>query len=450
MNRVAKAVGACVMTLSSVPVFAQAPVASDVTMTQDPSRKVTVTYSLDRPAVVTLDIETNVTGSAEWVSIGGENIRGLVGDVNKLVRTSGSHTILWQPDQSWPNHRVPENGARAVVTAWAPDAPPDWMLIDLSSPSNVAYYASVGQLPYGHPTNTYYKTKAILMRKIPAADRTFRMGISYGESNMDFLLGGKYSSAGRLIYLKDYAPARLVSFTEDFYMSIYQLTQSQYTNVTTMTRALPAHDGRKYEPYGECPVTGFSYNNLRGTATSDHYDWPKHGHEIDPSSVFGQFCAYTGVAVDLPTEAQWEYACRAGEGRYRYDGAPTCDAHDSERICWNVAYGKSAITNPQTGNEVFEFPVGRKDPNAWGLYDFYGNGYQLCLDYYVSGYANCGTVDPTGPQQESGTNGRTLRGSLASADIRFAASALRGIELRRSDFAHVYISTRMVAPALAK
>ena len=441
---------AAVFALGTSVTFASAPEVSAVTMSQDESRKVTVTYSLDRSAVVTLDIETNVTGSAEWVSIGGENLRGLVGDVNKLVRTSGAHTILWQPDKFWPNHRVPASGARAVVKAWAPSAPPDWMLIDLLSPSNVTYYASVGQLPYGHPTNAYYKTKAILMRKIPAADRTFRMGISYGEANMDFTAGGKYSASGALNDFKNRAPARLVSFTEDFYMSIYQLTQSQYTNVATMTRSLPAHDGRKYEPYGECPVTGFSYNHLRGTTTSAHYDWPKHGHEIDPSSVFGQFCAYTGVTVDLPTEAQWEYACRAGEGRYRHDGAPTCDAHDSERICWNVVYGKSAITNPQTGNDVFEFPVGRKEPNAWGLYDFYGNGYQLCLDYYVSGYANCGTVDPTGPQQESGTDGRVLRGSLASADIRFASSAVRGLERRRSDFAHVYISTRMVAPALAK
>jgi len=449
MNRIAQIVGVCATMLSSIPVFAQAPTTTNVTMTQDLSRKVTVTYSLDGPAVVTLDIETNVTGTAKWVSIGGENIQGLVGDVNKLVKTSGAHTIYWQPDQSWPNHKVPVNGARAVVKAWAPDAPPDWMLIDLSSPSNVTYYASVGQLPYGHPTNAAYKTKAILMRKISAADRTFRMGISYGEGNMDFTAGGKYSKSDALNDFKNRAPARLVSFTEDYYMSIYQLTQSQYANITTMTNSLPNNNGRAYEPYGECPVTGFSYDKLRGTATSAHYDWPKHGHEIAPGSVFGQFCAYTGIAVDLPTEAQWEYACRAGEGRYRYDGAPTCDAHDSERICWNVAYGKTAIKN-QSGNEVFNFPVGRKDPNAWGLYDFYGNGYQVCLDYYVAGYVNCGNVDPTGPQAESGTNGRSLRGCLGNHEIRFASSAVRGLERKRSDFAHVYISFRMVAPALAK
>ena len=449
MNCIIRTVCALTAGLTVAHGFAQAPTVSNVTMSQDLSRQVTITYALDLPAVVTLDIETNVTGTAKWVSIGGENMRGLVGDVNKLVRIAGSHTIRWQPDQFWPNHKVPNNGARAVVKAWAPDAPPDWMLIDLSAKSNVTYYASVGQLPYGHPTNAIYKTKAILMRKIPAAGRTFRMGMSYGELNMDFTAGGKYSASGALNDFKNRAPARLVSFTEDFYMSIYQLTQDQYASITTMTRTLPNNNGRAYEPYGECPVTGFSYDNLRGTKTSDHYDWPKHT-DIDSNSVFGQFCAYTGVAVDLPTEAQWEYACRAGEGRYRYDGAPTCDAHDSERICWNVVAGKSAIKNPQSGNEVFNFPVGRKDPNAWGLYDFYGNGYQVCLDYYVAGYANCGTVDPKGPQQESGTDGRVLRGCLGNHDIRFAASAIRGLERRRSDFAHVYISFRMVAKALAK
>ena len=85
---------------------AAVPRVSSTQMTQAANRLVTITYELaDGPAVITLDIETNVTGTAEWVSIGGENIQVLSGDVNRRIATDGEHVIKWRPDLSCRKRR---------------------------------------------------------------------------------------------------------------------------------------------------------------------------------------------------------------------------------------------------------------------------------------------------------------------------------------------------------
>ena len=95
------------------------------------NRLVTIKYVLaDAPGIVTLDVQTNRTGIAtadgpDWVSIGGEHLREVVGDVNRSVEDLGEHILLWQPDKSWPDHEVPAGAIRAVVTAWSPQTPPD-------------------------------------------------------------------------------------------------------------------------------------------------------------------------------------------------------------------------------------------------------------------------------------------------------------------------------------
>ena len=419
--------------------FAQesAPVVSEATMAQDRSRLVTITYKLDKPAIVTLDIETNVVGTAEWVTIGGENIGNVVGDANVFVKSAeGRKTIYWQPDKSWPNHRIRNNGARAVVRAWAKDAPPDWMLIDLSVKSNIFYYASVGTLPFGHPTNSIYKTSAILMRKIPAAGQSFRMGLAAGEGEQScFVDGSKFTTWGDFQSFASKSAPRLVSFTNDYYLSIFQLTDGQLFLSTGSTGSTYKNSTKQVEPYDECPAAGFSYAGIRGTYNETNpYDWPKNGHAVQKDSIMGKIRAFSGVDVDIPTEAQWEYACRAGESRYRYDGGFTALADGADALGWNSS---------NSGGKAH--PAGRKAPNAWYIYDMYGNGYEWCLDYFESGYATCGTVEPQGP--ETGSE-RVLRGCMVSNDQRYMASAWRFKYPRGNGDAN--FTCRLAAPAIAK
>ena len=99
MNSKKTLFGTILAAAATVPLLAAVPVVSDVSMTQDASRRVTITYTLsDASAVVTVDIQTNATGST-WASIGGENIQQMTGDVWKKVET-GSRTIKWRPDLS--------------------------------------------------------------------------------------------------------------------------------------------------------------------------------------------------------------------------------------------------------------------------------------------------------------------------------------------------------------
>ena len=97
--------------------FAAKPRAENVTVTGTGSREVTITYALTAaPVVVTLDIETN-TASGAWVSIGGEHIQRVSGDVNRQVSGKETYTISWLPDRDWPGNLVESGRARAVVTA---------------------------------------------------------------------------------------------------------------------------------------------------------------------------------------------------------------------------------------------------------------------------------------------------------------------------------------------
>ena len=112
-----------------------------------------------------------------------------------------------------------------------------------------------------------------------------------------------------------------------------------------------------------------------------------------------------GLNVYLPTEAQWEYACRAGtKGRY---------AGNLDEMAWY---------KENSGSKTHE--VGLKKPNKWGLYDMHGNVWEWCSDWYDSGYYSKSPTDnPTGPISGSS---RVVRGGSWGYDAGYCRSALRG------------------------
>jgi formylglycine-generating enzyme required for sulfatase activity len=112
-----------------------------------------------------------------------------------------------------------------------------------------------------------------------------------------------------------------------------------------------------------------------------------------------------GKKCRLPTEAEWEYACRAG-ATGRFSGGEKLD-----ELAW---YDDNA--------EEKTHPVASKKPNAWGLYDMHGNVAEWCADFYVSPYAAQNATDPTGPAQGTG---RVIRGGSWSSFERGCRSASR-------------------------
>ena len=140
---------ASVISLLAASAFASAPEVTVLSARQDiATRAVIVTYKLEtEPAVVTFVAQTN--NGVEWVDIGTANLKNFDGEVNRLVAVGDSHTVTWHPDQSWPNHKVGGGNFRVGLKAWATNAPPDYMVIDLSKNTGVSirYYEDEDALP---------------------------------------------------------------------------------------------------------------------------------------------------------------------------------------------------------------------------------------------------------------------------------------------------------------
>jgi formylglycine-generating enzyme required for sulfatase activity len=112
---------------------------------------------------------------------------------------------------------------------------------------------------------------------------------------------------------------------------------------------------------------------------------------------------YTRNGYRLPTEAEYEYACRAGTTTEYYWGRnyPPLTSADTLALDSNAIWN---IDSP-SGTE----PVGSKKPNAWGLYDMAGNLWEWCNDWYA-GYADSSQTNPTGPSSPGPNNYRVRRG----------------------------------------
>ena len=119
-----------------------------------------------------------------------------------------------------------------------------------------------------------------------------------------------------------------------------------------------------------------------------------------------------GVDYRLPTEAEWEYACRAGTTTVHSFGD---DASQLGQYAW---YRKNAWDS----GEKFAHVVGQKLPNRWGLYDMHGNVWEWCQDWYAGYGSEKALTDPTGPAQGER---RVLRGGSFLTASQSARSAYR-------------------------
>ncbi|MBN1481887.1 formylglycine-generating enzyme family protein [candidate division KSB1 bacterium] len=135
----------------------------------------------------------------------------------------------------------------------------------------------------------------------------------------------------------------------------------------------------------------------------------------------------------LPTEAEWEYACRAGTStRFYFGDAPDCSG---DVLCPNAdEYMWWAGNNEPEGPKQ----VGLKKPNAWGLYDMHGNVHEWCADRWQAPYDRVAQIDPPGPQRGSRfllffTNRTARGGCFRHGGLNHCRSAYRFKE-QASDF----------------
>ncbi len=376
MNKPATVLAIC-LSASVAIADAVVPTVSNVHLEQKRSRAVVITYTLaNGPAVVTFDIQTNcvVNGETQWASIGGRNIDNYSGDGNCLVTGDTTHRIEWHPDKSWPDHVVPAGGARAVLTAWAPDSTPDYMVVDLAEQSNarVRYYASTNDLPGGLLDNEAYRTTLLVMRRIHAKNVSWTMG-SYFEE-------GRVASTEM---------THQVMLTNDYYMGVFEITQGQWAMVKGT-----AVSAQLTNPYKRLlrPMENISTAMMResGSNTQNSEAW--YPNPPNGDSFLGVLRARTQLDFDLPSEAQWEFAARAGHGENKWgDGSPykrLNGTYSAEYLVPGRWERNQASPGTYSGGTSEATPenctaiCGSYPPNSFGLYDMHGNVYEMCLDWY--------------------------------------------------------------------
>ena len=181
---------------------------------------------------------------------------------------------------------------------------------------------------------------------------------------------------------------------------------------------------------GKYEVTQEQYQNLMGTNPAQ-YKKVKHPVERVSWHDAKRFCELltrkfaeflpSGYKFDLPTEAQWEYACRAGTTTALNNGT-NLDLSSRRRFCANLdKLGWFAYNCGKYGHRT----IGKKDPNKWGLYDMHGNVMEWCRDWYDD-LEEKSVLDPTGP----GTGRkRVLRGGSWNNHPQLCRSASRGYHI---------------------
>jgi formylglycine-generating enzyme required for sulfatase activity len=228
-----------------------------------------------------------------------------------------------------------------------------------------------------------------------------------------FLMGSTdQERKGHEGYLKVEGPRHQVELTRDFYLGAHEVTQKQYQDVMGKN---PSHFSK----------TGAGANLVQGIDTSDFpvekvswHDAQEFITKLNARAAEKQFA----VTYRLPTEAEWERACRAGSDEpFNVDGKPSKSLSSTQaNFNGDVPFG-GAAKGPSLNRTS---KVGSYRPNAWGLCDMHGNVFEWCDDWFdEKAYAADGRRDPTGPAKG---RWRVVRGGSLVVRGVFCRAAFRG------------------------
>lgn len=181
---------------------------------------------------------------------------------------------------------------------------------------------------------------------------------------------------------------QLITLTHDYWLGKYEVTQGEYEAVMGKN---PSHfQGDPNRPVEKVRCT--EAQDYCSTVTKRE----TQAGRLPP-----------GYAYRLPTEAEWEYGCRAGTTNlFSFGDAVT----EAEQYAWTLENA-----------EATSHPVGLKRPNPWGLYDIHGNVWEWCSDWFEP-YPAAALKDPTGPAE---SQYKVFRGGGWNQSIEFARSRNR-------------------------
>jgi len=179
-----------------------------------------------------------------------------------------------------------------------------------------------------------------------------------------------------------------VKLTRDFWLGKYEVTQGEYAAAMGKN---PSH----FPGDTNRPVEKLSYFDAVAYCSA------VTRNERDAGRL------PSGYTYRLPTEAEWEYACRAGATNFFSFGDAV---NEADQYAWTLENSEGAT-----------HPVGQKRPNSWGLYDMHGNVWEWCSDWFVD-YPSAQATDPTGPLRGKF---KVFRGGGWNHAVEFARSGNR-------------------------
>ena len=288
----------------------------------------------------------------------------------------GTHSMIWDAKADMPAFHTSD----FAVTIQAISQGAQYLVVDLSGGTNaVTYPVRYSTTPPDVTTDKCRTTELWLRLVLPG---TFMMGSPEDEPNR-----------------QANEQQHKVRLTRPYYIGIFELTQKQWMQISPVMNVI--------KHAGDCrPVDLVSYNMIRGSNRGAQ--WPK-SYEVDDDSFVGIMRRKTALKFDLPTEAQWEYACRAGTTNAWNSGIDGT---------WYRQWSNTALDqlsryqeNRSDGHDSYgeHTKVGLYLPNSLGIYDMHGNVLEWCLDGYKSIMADYEEIDHVGADS---TGTRVYRGGV--------------------------------------
>lgn len=211
-----------------------------------------------------------------------------------------------------------------------------------------------------------------------------------------FMMGSPETEPGRLPFE---GPQHPVTITRGFYLGKYEMTEAQWESVMN-TQPWSGKELVLPDPTG--PAVYLTWN--------DAQQFVHQLNAADGDSLYR-----------LPTEAEWEYACRAGTTtRWSFGD----DEPELARYAWYKA-------NTRDVGERYAHLVGLLLPNPWGLYDMYGNVWEMVQDWFAARYPDAPETDPTGPA--SGQDRVSRGGGYGNDSIQMRSAGRGAAPLLNSD-----------------